>query len=307
MRSNFLYGYTENMDCSLVEQNFTNEINKKDEGNEILNNITPVKYFNGVEISKLTKRQYKKYQKTLKWQIVKKEKRAKERLKTKIKKSNAKLNGLDLGPSRKELKRKKMSESSCKISVCIDLSFDDLMSDKDMAKTVKQILRVYTENRRAKAPMQLHLTSFNGKVKEEMSRHHGYEHWDVNFHNDEYSSVFPQENIVYLSSESENILTKLEDNKVYVIGGLVDHNFHKGLCHKKATEQKINHAQLPLSQYFWIKQRKVLTINQVFEILLRVTEGKSFKEAFELILPQRMEKTSTENEVIVKQIDVDQQ
>lgn len=96
-----------------------------------------------------------------------------------------------------------------------------------MAKTIKQILRIYTENRRAKAPMQLHLTSFNGRSKEEMARHHGYENWDINFHENDYLDVFPKEDLVYLSSESDNVIQTLEENKVYIIGGLVDHNFHK--------------------------------------------------------------------------------
>ncbi|CAH1378885.1 hypothetical protein MTP99_002654 [Tenebrio molitor] len=252
----------------------------------------PVKYFNGVEISKLTKRQLKKYKKCLKWQQVKREKRAKERQRTKEKRIQAKLNNVDLGPSRKQLKRMKMKDSPCKIGVCIDLSFDELMIDKDMAKTIKQILRVYTENRRAEAPMQLYLTSFKDKCKSEMAKHHGYENWDINFHSEDYLDMFPKEKLIYLSSESDKVITELQQDKVYIIGGLVDHNFHKGICYKKALEQGIDHGQLPISEYFWLNHRKVLTINQVFEILLRVSEGKTFKEAFEVILPKRIEKVS---------------
>lgn len=94
------------------------------------NNPEKPKYFNGVEISKLTKRQMKKYLKTLKWEARKKEKRANERLKAKKRKLEAKLNNIDLGPSRKQLKKCTMANSSCKIGVVIDLSFDDLMISK---------------------------------------------------------------------------------------------------------------------------------------------------------------------------------
>ncbi|GJQ78995.1 hypothetical protein Trydic_g156 [Trypoxylus dichotomus] len=244
--------------------------------------------FNGVEISKLTKRQLKKYKRLLKWNESKKEKRVKERLKAKKKKRLAKENNIDLGPSRKQLKRCRMDNSPCKTTVVIDLSFDDLMIDKDMGKVIKQILRIYTENRRSPTPMQLYITNFNGRSKSEMEKHNGYEHWDMHFRSEDYLEIFPKEKLVYLSSESDNVITELLQDKVYIIGGLVDHNSHKGLCHKKALEQGIEHGQLPIGEYFRTKHRKVFTINQVFEILLRVSEGKSFKDAFELVLPKRI-------------------
>lgn len=86
--------------------------------------------FNGVEISKLTKRQLKKYHKFLNWQKVKREKRSKEKQKAKEKRKLAKELNIDTGPSRKALKLKKMECSPCTIGVCIDLSFDHLMIDK---------------------------------------------------------------------------------------------------------------------------------------------------------------------------------
>lgn len=253
--------------------------------------------FNGVPISQLTKSQLKKYKRMLNWQAVKKEKRAKEKLKTKHKKHEAKLNNVDLGPNRKQLKNVKMANSACQIGIVIDLSFDELMINKDMGKVIKQILRIYTENRRAKAPMQLHLTSFSGRNKEEMSKHNGYENWDMHFHEKDYLDVFSKEKLVYLTSESNNVIQELNQNKMYIIGGLVDHNSHKGICYKKAVEQGIDHGQLPISEYFNMKTRKVFTINQVFEILLRVSEGRTFKEAFETVLPKRINMQPTDNSV----------
>lgn len=88
-------------------------------------------------------------------------------------------------------------------------------------------MRVYTQNRRAKASMQLHLASFTGRIKDEMARHHGYENWDLNFHSEPYIDVFPKDKLIYLSSESDNVITNLEEDKIYIIGGLVDHNSQK--------------------------------------------------------------------------------
>ena len=47
------------------------------------------------------------------------------------------------------------------------------------------------------------------------------------FHKESFESLFAKESIVYLTSESENVVDKLEDDKHYIIGGLVDHNSKK--------------------------------------------------------------------------------
>ncbi|KAL6424127.1 hypothetical protein ACFW04_009773 [Cataglyphis niger] len=180
-----------------------------------------------------------------------------------------------------------MAISPCKLIVTIDLSFDELMIDKDIAKLTKQILRCYTLNRRATAPMQFSLTSFTGRSRADMERHNGYEHWDVNFHTESYLNIYPKEKIVYLTSESENVIDRLDHECVYVIGGLVDHNAHKGICYKLAKDAGVRHGRLPLDKFLQMKARKVLTIDHVFEILLRITEGNSWQEAFLRVLPER--------------------
>lgn len=235
----------------------------------------------------LSKRQIKRAKKAEKWLERKNEKRRQERAKTREKRAFARANNIDLGPSRKALKRSTMAESSCKLTITIDLSFDDLMIDKDIAKLIKQILRCYTLNRRAMAPLQFSLTSFNGKSKKEMEKHNGYEHWDVKFEPDSYMNVYSKDKIVYLTSESPNMIDKLDHSCIYVIGGLVDHNRHKGLCHKLAVDNGIKHGRLPLDKFLLMKARKVLTIDHVFEILLRITEGKTWQEAFLQVLPER--------------------
>lgn len=44
------------------------------------------------------------------------------------------------------------------------------------------------------------------------------------------------------------------------------------------------------------KNSKIIFNFVVFEILLRVSEGKSFKEAFEMILPKRINMQPTSND-----------
>lgn len=58
--------------------------------------------------------------------------RAKEREKRKARVKALKEQGVELGPSRKKLKKNSMENSSCHLEVAIDCSFDDLMSDRVM-------------------------------------------------------------------------------------------------------------------------------------------------------------------------------
>nr|CAD7196087.1 unnamed protein product [Timema douglasi] len=109
----------------------------------------------------------------------------------------------------------------------------------------------------------------------------------VNFKSESYMDIFDKNELIYLSSDSDNIITTLEDDKVYIIGGLVDHNSQKGLTLQIANDKGIAHAQLPIREYLEMRTTKVLSIVHVFEILLAVTEGSPWKEALLNVLPSR--------------------
>ncbi|XP_053671815.1 tRNA methyltransferase 10 homolog A-like [Anopheles nili] len=244
--------------------------------------------------SVLSKRQRKKLLKMENWEQRKKEKRQKEKEKLKAKRLQAIQQGLPTrtGPSRKELKRRKTNNtglSKSSIEVAVDLSFDQLMINKDVAKCVKQLLRMYTLNRRSESPLALHFTGIRpgGAVEKHLTRNDGYQHWDVRFSDAHFTKLFEREKLIYLTSESDNLLERLENGCVYVIGGLVDHNQHKGHCYQLAQKYGIRHARLPLSEHLVIKTRTILTINQVFEILLNVHLGKDWKQTLLEVLPAR--------------------
>ncbi|XP_035223922.1 tRNA methyltransferase 10 homolog A-like [Stegodyphus dumicola] len=235
----------------------------------------------------LSKRQKKRLEKRKKWIQQKPLRRAKEKLKRKQKIQAAKENGRDLGPSRKILKSLKMADSSCKLKVCFDLSLADVMTPPEFSKTFKQLHRCYSINRRAKAPLQLYITGFTDSTKETMSKMSGCFNWDVNFSQELYSKVFSKEDIIYLTSDSPNVLDELDYNKAYIIGALVDHNRLKNICYERAQKEGVGHARLPLDIHFKFKTRKVLTIDQVYLIFLRLTEGKSWIEAILETVPKR--------------------
>ena len=75
---------------------------------------------------------------------------------------------------------------------------------------------------------------------------------------------------MYLSADSQDTLTELSPNKSYIIGGIVDRNRHKGLCENKAREQGIATAKLPIENHARLAGNKVLTVNQVLEMLVNM-------------------------------------
>lgn len=235
----------------------------------------------------LSKNQLKKLEKRRRWQETKAERKAKEKLKRKLKIQQAKEEGRDLGPSRKLLKSLKMSESSCKLKVCFDLSLAEVMKPPEFSKTFKQLHRCYSINRRAPAPLQLYITGYTDETKQSMSKMSGCFNWDLNFNPQPHTEIFDKDSIVYLTSDSPNVIDKLDYDKAYIIGALVDHNRLKNICFEKAEKEGVGHARLPLDIYFKFKTRKVLTIDQVYLIFLRLSEGRSWEEAVLDTVPKR--------------------
>lgn len=73
--------------------------------------------------------------------------------------------------------------------------------------------------------------------------------WDIEFLQENYLDKFEKSKVTYLTAESDNVLEQLDDDRIYIIGGLVDHNHHIGLCHSKATEASLATARLPIAEH----------------------------------------------------------
>ncbi|XP_065072382.1 tRNA methyltransferase 10 homolog A-like [Rhopilema esculentum] len=243
--------------------------------------------------TKLSKSKLKKLRKLQKWEENKSLKRKKEKEKKRAKREAMKDAGLTV-PKKRKINMDHPDASS--VRVALDLSFNQLMSEKDRRKVVKQVLRSYSVNRTAAHPLQLYLTNFDDSNKELFGTFStGYKAWDVHIVEESHLEKFSKDELVYLSSDSSNILQELNDTKVYVIGGIVDHNAHKGMCFGLAEKAGIGHARLPIDEYIKLEGRKVLPVNHVFEILLHFAEHSDWKEAFYHVIPKRKGLTSYQN------------
>lgn len=92
---------------------------------------------------------------------------------------------------------------------------------------------------------------------------------------------------IYLSSDSDYTLTELKPYSTYIIGGLVDKNREKGICHKRAVAAGVKTAKLPISEFMDMTSRKVLATNHVNEIMIKYLECGDWGQAFTQVIPKR--------------------
>lgn len=174
-------------------------------------------------------------------------------------------------------------------NIVVDLDFSDLMTPNEINSLVQQIMYCYAVNRRCASPCHLWLTGCNGKMGSQLQRLPGFDKWIIEKENQSYIEALQDEkhNLVYLTADSETILDELDPKKIYIVGGLVDRNRWKGMTMKKAQEQGIQTAKLPIGNYLKMSSSQVLTVNQVIEILLKFLETKDWKASFFQVIPQR--------------------
>jgi tRNA (guanine9-N1)-methyltransferase len=183
--------------------------------------------------------------------------------------------------------RTALDDRSSRPSIAIDLSNDELQTDAERTSLVQQLAYCYGLDRRSATPLPLFFTSFGGRVAAALDRISGVEQWPVGRREAAYWSAFAPASIVVLSADATEVLSSLEAGVVYVIGGIVDHNRHKGLLASDAAARGLRCMRLPLDEHSTLASRKVLTVNHVFHLLLRFYETKDWPDAIAHAIPQR--------------------
>jgi len=107
----------------------------------------------------------------------------------------------------------------------------------------------------------------------------------------------PGHQFVYLTGDSPNTLTTLDNNTTYIIGGIVDRNRLKRVAvdraeaiNKEYPSLNIKTARLPLDENLEFgKSTRILTCNHVFEVLLKYRENgyKDWGASIVSVLPDR--------------------
>lgn len=272
----------------------------------------------------MSKNEKKRILKAAKWEATKQEFREKQRQKRKVRnikkkeiEREARESGADADrestPGFKQLKKEEFLEGTKEnCALLIDCNWENLHNDRALKSLSQQLMFSYGLNRRARKPSHVYITGVGDKLQEKMVKNHCDNWLGITISKEEFS--FPSNNTVvpltssnsvsissaglssrpptcdkvpvYLTSESDNTLEALDPNHVYIIGGIVDRNAHKGIAFDKANALGLRTAKLPIKEHF-PHILTVLTINHVVEILLKFNETQSWEQAIGSIIPER--------------------
>ncbi|TID13979.1 tRNA m(1)G methyltransferase domain containing protein [Venturia nashicola] len=210
------------------------------------------------------------------------------------------------------------------VTIIIDCGYDEKMLPTEVTSLSSQITRCYSDNSKSKYRVHLAVCSFNKRLKERFDTvlDKQYKKWKgVKFLEEDFVTVAeqakgwmaqdgkhdysqssfakqnppvegeelqePKGEVIYLSSDSDNVINKLEPHCTYIVGGLVDRNREKGICYKAAMNAGVKTARLPIGEFLEMNSRKVLTTNHVNEIMLHWLDLGDWGEAFIKVIPKR--------------------
>ena len=176
--------------------------------------------------------------------------------------------------------------------VVIDYDFEEQMSQNEIKSITQQTNFTYGANGRAETPVHLVLTSVKGGTKEAFDRQlRVYGSWaGVTVSSESYAEVYKdkKEQLVYLTADSDVEIDRLCPEDIYVIGGIVDRNRHKGICLERAQAQGIRTARLPIDKHLLASGRSVvMCTNHVVDMLLGFLETGDWGVAVRRVLPER--------------------
>ena len=137
--------------------------------------------------------------------------------------------------------------------LCFDFDYEfNVMSELELSNLGKQIQICYGENKAAADPFHLHFCNLReGSLNQKYLQKHfvNYENIILTSTEDSYLEHYPHEDLVYLSPNAPNVMTRYDPTKVYIIGGLVDKSVEQKLSVAKAKKEKITHLKLPLDTH----------------------------------------------------------
>ncbi|KAJ1423211.1 guanine-1-methyltransferase-domain-containing protein [Ochromonadaceae sp. CCMP2298] len=215
-----------------------------------------------------------------------------------------------------------LSRSENNFRIVIDCSWESYHTQSTLNSLTQQIMFCHGLNRKHSDPAPVYLTGVGPRVTTNLNKVK-FNNWaGVTITEQDYTEhphfaqgdatsdcLVPgplsstRHELVYLTSDSDEILDTLSPSCAYIIGGIVDRNMHKGATYKKAVAQNIRTARLPIKENFQLAATHVLTVNHVFHILLNYAKYQDWKQAISEVLPARKQLTLKGDAKITPTVD----
>ena len=187
--------------------------------------------------------------------------------------------------------------------ICFDLNYNSYMDWKEQKSLVSQLSLCYSINKHNKKKINFYFTNMTKDLMDKLNKN-GAEKWKVHYHDSPFYSIEEliklNKEFVYLTPDAEEDLEDVTDDKIYIIGGIVDRTVIKNLSLNRISNlkhdnnyNKINiiSRKLPLLKYIKDLKNIVLNINTVVEILSFYNDmdedKKDWKTVLETALPKR--------------------
>ena len=186
--------------------------------------------------------------------------------------------------------------------ICFDLNFNTYMDSKEQKSLTAQLALCYNINKHNKKKINFYFTNMTKDLMEQLNKNDA-EKWKVHYSNSPFYLIDDliklKKEFVYLSPDAEEELDDVSEDKIYIIGGIVDRtviqnlsmNRVNGIKNDNNCDIKIVTKKLPLLKYIKDVKNTVLNINTVVEILSLYADmdkdKKDWKSVLEQALPKR--------------------
>lgn len=89
------------------------------------------------------------------------------------------------------------------------MQFLDKLEDKEIKSLVKQLCYMQSSNKKAKNPTRFIITSVTPKFRKQLEQNYA-DKWGIEILDTHYLDLFPKENLVYLTGDTDQDLEELD-------------------------------------------------------------------------------------------------
>ena len=210
--------------------------------------------------------------------------------------------------NKKKLKDEMQTALTSNFIICFDLNYDIYMKEKEKKSLIYQLILSYSRNKHNKKKINFYFTNISDELMDPLNKKNAFK-WCVHFNKEPFYLIPDLVNLkkefIYLSPDAEEELEEVSEDKIYIIGGLVDRQVIQDRSMIRVTnlqgvnlDIKLKAKKLALHKYLDNINNPILNVNTVVEILscYMDMEEKNWKEVFEKVIPQRKIKTTNDKD-----------